>query len=419
MICLEPTSWSSFLPFDQDEVVEIIEEEVKRDPEFHVSRQVTRQRNLGLEIPQVQALLASARCVSLGTSCSVAAALQALDLRGEAGPFDWLRISARSVGYLLRTGFRDFFDIEYTQSRPGERIASAKHWQGSFWHHDVTDINVRLAFDRRIERFLRIPAGRDMIFLRAMNHLEELDEIMDLFLILKLHFQKARRVRLAVLIDLQEAEGAFSTRELGPDVIFLPVSKAAPYPNGLAASWPFWELCPGSALAPGGPWRALAGPSDQSEQIRPPVYTEYPSLYGGPCNVNRDASVKPTDAVIFLYAHADSKHFRRALDAAASAWKYCCSPCFPQQDPFDFRCEMCHVSTRTAADFAAHEAGKMHRKRVALEQCWQAALEASKHQPLMEVTCNLRNRQLPQQAQHSGAKASKFAAAPRHSAQDG
>ncbi|CAK9061037.1 unnamed protein product [Durusdinium trenchii] len=50
---------------------------------------------------------------------------------------------------------------------------------------------------------------------------------MDLFLILKLHFQKARRVRLAVLIDLQEAEGAFSTRELGPDVIFLPVSKAA------------------------------------------------------------------------------------------------------------------------------------------------------------------------------------------------
>ena len=32
---------------------------------------------------------------------------------------------------------------------------------GSFWHHDVTDINVRLAFDRRIERFLRIPAGAE------------------------------------------------------------------------------------------------------------------------------------------------------------------------------------------------------------------------------------------------------------------
>eukprot|EP00913_Durusdinium_trenchii_P034097 g31915.t1 len=381
--------------FEHPDFWRMIQEEVKRDPEFHVSRQVTRQRNLGLEIPQVQALLASARCVSLGTSCSVAAALQALDLRGEAGPFDWLR---------------------------------------TFWHHDVTDINVRLAFDRRIERFLRIPAGRDMIFLRAMNHLEdhpwqhpswsfgavppfggrmglqlgalsgsidlrapgrryrfsksrhcskgagccqELDEIMDLFLILKLHFQKARRVRLAVLIDLQEAEGAFSTRELGPDQDCYPYSwwrlEALP-------EWAGGELAFLGAL----PWQ----------------YTEYPSLYGGPCNVNRDASVKPTDAVIFLYAHADSKHFRRALDAAASAWKYCCSPCFPQQDPFDFRCEMCH-------------AGKMHRKRVALEQCWQAALEASKHQPLMEVTCNLRNRQLPQQAQHSGAKASKFAAAPR------
>ncbi|CAL1172745.1 unnamed protein product [Cladocopium goreaui] len=116
-------------------------------------------------------------------------------------------------------------------------------------------------------------------------------------------------------------------------------------------------------------------------------YTEYPSLYCGPCNVNRDASVKPTDAVIFLYVHRESSTFRHAIEAAASSWKYCCSPGV-LQGPFDFRCEVCHVSTRTAADFAAHNAGKMHRKRVALEEHWEAALNASRGR-LMEVTCNL------------------------------
>eukprot|EP00435_Cladocopium_sp_Y103_P034642 s2414_g9.t1 len=99
------------------------------------------------------------------------------------------------------------------------------------------------------------------------------------------------------------------------------------------------------------------------------------------------ASVKPTDAVIFLYVHRESSTFRRAIEAAASSWKYCCSPDV-QQDPFDFRCEVCHVSTRTAADFAAHNAGKIHRKRVALEDRWEAALKTS-HGQLMEVTCNL------------------------------
>ncbi|CAE8734748.1 unnamed protein product, partial [Polarella glacialis] len=45
-------------------------------------------------------------------------------------------------------------------------------------------------------------------------------------------------------------------------------------------------------------------------------YTEYPTLYSGPCNVNRDASVKPTDATMFLFAHADCKRFRPAMEMA-------------------------------------------------------------------------------------------------------
>ena len=146
MLCIDPVPCVDF-DVHPVETKEYIEEEVKRDPEFHVALQAKRRRSLGLEDPRVKALLATTQCVSLGTSCSVAAALQALGLRGEAGPFDWLRISARSVGFLLRTGFQDFFDTESIPSRgEGDRVAAARSWEGSFWHHDVRDPDVQLAF---------------------------------------------------------------------------------------------------------------------------------------------------------------------------------------------------------------------------------------------------------------------------------
>merc|ERR1712151_1408752 len=54
-------------------------------------------------------------------------------------------------------------------------------------------------------------------------------------------------------------------------------------------------------------WRLDALPKWADSELQhiaslPWQYTEYPSLYSGPCNVNRDAAVKPTDAVIFFYA---------------------------------------------------------------------------------------------------------------------
>jgi len=54
----------------------------------------------------------------------------------------------------------------------------------------------------------------------------ELHEISELFATLKQHFRTVR-VHLAVLIDLQEAAGAFCTEDLGSDVIFLPIHQAA------------------------------------------------------------------------------------------------------------------------------------------------------------------------------------------------
>lgn len=223
MLCIDP---GLCIQLDHPHVVkEHIEEEVEHDPEFHVALQGQRRLRLGLEDPQVKSLMAS-RFVSLGTSCSVATALQALGVRGEAGPFDWLRISAQGVGYLLRTEFQDFFDTQYTSSKT-YNVAAARHWEGSFWHHDVGDPEVQLTFRRRIERFLRLDrAGRSLIFVRAVNSSEELLDMCELYLMLKLHFP-ASQVRLAVLIDLQEAAGAFCTEDLGKDVVFLPIHQAA------------------------------------------------------------------------------------------------------------------------------------------------------------------------------------------------
>ncbi|CAE7515263.1 unnamed protein product, partial [Symbiodinium necroappetens] len=74
---------------------------------------------------------------------------------------------------------------------------------------------------------------------------------------------------------------------------------------------------------------------------------------------------------------------------AASSWRYCCDPGQSKQGPFSFRCDMCHVSTRTAGDLHAHEAGKIHKKRAHLERLWQAALKDAVDRSILQVTCNL------------------------------
>lgn len=88
--------------------------------------------------------------------------------------------------------------------------------------------------------------------------------------------------------------------------------------------------------------------------------TEYPTIYDGPCNVNKDAAVKPTDAAIYLFGlPTGDDELRRVLRLR------------PVQPAF--ACEVCKTQATSAADAAAHSRGKIHLKRMQLEQRWESA----------------------------------------------
>ncbi|CAJ1421368.1 unnamed protein product [Effrenium voratum] len=113
------------------------------------------RRDLGLESPQLRSFLAKTRCISLGCFCAGASALEGLGLRGPAGPLDWVRSSAQGVAQLLEQSFQGFLDLEgRTSQRVGDCTVLSASWEGSFWHHDVTQPEVREAMLRRTERFL-------------------------------------------------------------------------------------------------------------------------------------------------------------------------------------------------------------------------------------------------------------------------
>jgi len=107
--------------------------------------------------------------------------------------------------------------------------------------------------------------------------------------------------------------------------------------------------------------------------------TEYPQLYAGPCNVNRDAAVKPTDATIFLFEHNGSdrlgggngsgndRHGFAHLDRRGVLRSF---------RKTQWNCKLCGLyGLPKQEELAAHEAGKIHKKRVGLEQRWAKAFK--------------------------------------------
>jgi len=101
-------------------------------------------------------------------------------------------------------------------------------------------------------------------------------------------------------------------------------------------------------------------------------YTEYPTLYAGPCNVNRDAAVKPTDAVVYVFARAGSASFAHFNAHLVNAdWNHAKGRARVKPALGNLCCEICCVNGLSAQDLAQHEAGKIHRKRAALEKRWQ------------------------------------------------
>ncbi|CAJ1327041.1 unnamed protein product [Effrenium voratum] len=162
-----------------------------------------------------------------------ASALEGLGLRGPAGPLDWVRSSAQGVAQLLDQSFQGFLDLEgRTSQRVGDCTVLSASWEGSFWHHDVTQPEVREAMLRRTERFLG-SSEANLVFLRVVNGSHELLELGKLHRSLQRRFPHSR-VRLLALVDLQETDCLHMTRELGEDVLVATLRKdswLAPLPT--------------------------------------------------------------------------------------------------------------------------------------------------------------------------------------------
>lgn len=199
-----------------------IEETVRGDPLFHPSLQLQRRSCLGLEDPKMKQILSKTKFVSLGSFCGVAQALQSLDLRGAAGPFDWMRSRCEGVTQLLATNFQDFMTMEAPITQAcGSRVLPMA-WGGSYWHHDIRDKEVQQTMERRKERFLTM-SDENIVFIRSVNCTDELRAIPNLFHALKARFPRSR-VRLLVLVDYQDYLSEAVISELGGDVVFSLVS---------------------------------------------------------------------------------------------------------------------------------------------------------------------------------------------------
>jgi hypothetical protein len=105
--------------------------------------------------------------VSIGTHCYTASLLHRMNLRAEAGPFDWLFSTPEMIADCLEDDCDRLLDAKYHKRIPPERRANPKvQWcdhtyyhdkyqrPDIFNHHDITEPEVYLTFKRRVSRFL-------------------------------------------------------------------------------------------------------------------------------------------------------------------------------------------------------------------------------------------------------------------------
>lgn len=143
-------------------------------------------------------------CVSLGCWCGVAAALNHLNLRDAAFPFDWNRTTMQGILHFCSTGFADFLHFPDVKPFPESKSSGGKMWQGahhSVWHEDLSIADGREKYVRRISRFLQNPA-RTLVFIRVLNSNTEVVEGENLLRILSTLFPKSN-VYLLLIADCQ------------------------------------------------------------------------------------------------------------------------------------------------------------------------------------------------------------------------
>jgi len=250
---------------------------------------------LGLNVTEAAAFVEDAEFVSLGCYCQVAEVLKALGLRQRSYPFDWTRSPLSGILGLIENGFEDFLTFAAVRhvthsSAEGKPVWIKTRWGGSFFHHNPEDPDVRVAFTRRVARFLgrsnEVPSYKCRVFIRAVNNTRELTQAEQLHKMLQRMLPDSL-VKLLLIVDLQEANELLS---LSDDILVYRVHKAVysddvsysfsaescqeNYARALVAAINFWTGVPGQCT----PVRLLQLESicDQFDGQCPSIFTFWP-----------------------------------------------------------------------------------------------------------------------------------------------
>ena len=116
--------------------------------------------------------------ISLGSWCGVAIALNGLNLRTEAYPFDMIRSKFEGIIDCFENDFINFFPTNIKLEKIGNYDAFRNQYFG-FFHHNLFDQNIQETFKRRIERLITLlkTTNEKIFFLRTICEEKYEDEI--------------------------------------------------------------------------------------------------------------------------------------------------------------------------------------------------------------------------------------------------
>jgi len=171
----------------------------------------SRRASMGLDMPRVSEFASKCEFISLGNFCGIAQALQAIDVKQRAYPFDWVRSPVDGIIHCFESNFEDFLTFSMVRDDEASKLQvfTGSRWGGAFWHHNPLDPKTKADCIRRIERMLAlgdVPASKPRFFVRAVNSTSELRSTMKL----KETLQRAlpnTTIYLLVLIDFQIEAG--------------------------------------------------------------------------------------------------------------------------------------------------------------------------------------------------------------------
>ena len=176
--------------------------------------------------------------ISIGHNCLPAAHLQALGLRRESYPFDWLltptHLSIPYVHDLIASDFADFItDLRYNDQG---HVMAARYPDTLFLHHDLianrckvttrfepAPEDLRQVFARRAARFMAVLSQQPVLLIHAFDHCRAdcaADYVESVRRLLGLLERRAVDYRLAVVL--------YDDRPFEPGTDFAPLETLKP-----------------------------------------------------------------------------------------------------------------------------------------------------------------------------------------------